>query len=197
MLGSNLVLEFLSYWVVHDDGKRGAACWILNSNADQMLASFKRFHFRLLAHLTLKWQPILKCVMFWSGSLWGPFRATMVVHLHWRVVPFWYEDTHGAETDAGGMRTALSTGGNTDCKDNGGAGRRTWSCNMPPRVEKTEVIDCFLNLSAMILICSNGAQSTLLHLVSACRFIGRTWQDSRQAPALPRIFQTFQPWQEV
>lgn len=53
-LGSNLVLEFLSYRVVHDDGERRAACWILNSNADQMLASFKRFHFRLLAHLTLK-----------------------------------------------------------------------------------------------------------------------------------------------
>ena len=101
-------------------------------------ASFKRFHFRLLAHLTLKWQPILKCMMYWFGSLWGPFRATVVVHLYWRVVPFWYEDTHGAETDAGGMRTALSTSRNTDCKDNGGAGRRTWSCNMPPRVEKTE-----------------------------------------------------------
>ena len=137
-LGSNIILEFLVYWVEHDDGKRRGACWILNSNADQMRASFKRFRFRLLANLTLKWQPIVKCVMFWSGSLWGPFRATVVVHLYWRVVPFWYEDTHGAETDAGGMRTALSTGRNTDCKDNGGAGRRTWSCNMPPRVEKTE-----------------------------------------------------------
>lgn len=44
--------------------------------------------------------------------------------------------------------------------------------------------DCFLNLSAMILICSNDAQSTLQHLVSACRFIGRTWA-GQQASTCP------------
>ncbi len=136
-----------------------AACGILNSNADQMLASFKRFHFRLLAHemnqLSNQVRGIVDPGLFevlfvqqWSSTfIDGSFRFGMKTPMEQKPTP-------------AGCELRFRPVGTPTAKtmEELDEGRGAAICHLVLRKLSQ---DCFLNLSAMVLICSNDAQSTL------------------------------------
>ena len=137
-----------------------AACGILNSNADQMLASFKRFHFRLLANemnqLSNQVRGIVDPGLFevlfvqqWSSTfIDGSFRFGMKTPMEQKPTP-------------AGCELRFRPVGTPTAKtmEELDEGRGAAICHLVLRKLSQ---DCFLNLSAMVLIlCSNDAQSTL------------------------------------